>query len=115
MSAVSTGVDASVPDGTTDYVPMRKGAAFDPKKPHISETPMTWSNWWKHVNWINTYFIAILPLMGFIATYWVPLKLNTAIFSLVYYFHTGLGITAGEFLFQDVHPPLMGFPRTFQY
>ena len=96
MSARSTGVDAPIPDGTTEYVPLRS-KGYDLKKPHISESPMTWSNWYKHVNWINTYFIVIVPLMGLISSYWVPLQLSTAIFAVVYYFNTGLGITAGEF------------------
>lgn len=30
-----------------------------------------------------------------VSTYWVPLNLYTAIWSCIYYFWTGLGITAG--------------------
>lgn len=30
-----------------------------------------------------------------ISTYWVPLQFKTAVWSVVYYFNTGLGITAG--------------------
>lgn len=26
---------------------------YDPKKPHIADTPMTRKNWYKHVNWLN--------------------------------------------------------------
>ena len=97
MSAKSTGVDAApVNDGTTEYIPMRSRGYDMSKKPHISEQPMTWKNWYQHINWINTYFIAIVPLMGLISTYWVPLRLETAIFAVVYYFNTGLGITAGR-------------------
>lgn len=26
---------------------------YDPKKPHITESPITRANWYKHVNWLN--------------------------------------------------------------
>lgn len=86
---------SAFPDGTTDYIPLRSTQKFDPSKVHISELPMTWSNWYKHVNWLNTIFIVFIPLTGFISAYWVPLRFYTAIFAVVYYFNTGLGITAG--------------------
>lgn len=82
------------PDGTTDYKPLRS-AKYDPKKTHISELPMTWSNWHQHINWLNTILIIGVPMMGFIASYWVPLRLNTLLFAVFYYVHCGLGITAG--------------------
>ncbi|KAG8164352.1 hypothetical protein KVR01_006270 [Diaporthe batatas] len=47
-----------VNDGTKDYQPLRS-RQYDLKKPHITETPITWSN------------------------------------CIIYYFNTGLGITAG--------------------
>jgi stearoyl-CoA desaturase (delta-9 desaturase) len=94
MAAVSTGID-SIPDGTTDYVPLRK-SKYDIKKPHISETPITLGNWYKHVNWLNTILIVIIPIIGIISAYWVPAQKNTLIFAFVYYFYTGLGITAGK-------------------
>ncbi len=87
---------AAFPDGTTDYKPLRAGAGHDASKVHIADTPMTWSNWHKHVNWLNTTLIIIIPMIGFISAYWVPLQFYTAIFAVVYYFNTGLGITAGK-------------------
>ncbi|CAI6090028.1 hypothetical protein V2G26_006482 [Clonostachys chloroleuca] len=98
---MSTSVPAAAqakafPDGTTDYKPLRGSAAkADLNKVHISDQPMTWSNWHQHVNWLNTTFIVFIPILGLISCFWVPLKLNTAIFSVVYYFNTGLGITGG--------------------
>lgn len=65
------------------------------KGPHISELPFTWQNWHQHVNWLNTYFVVFVPLMGFVGAYWTPLHLYTAIFSVFYYAVTGIGITAG--------------------
>jgi stearoyl-CoA desaturase (delta-9 desaturase) len=65
------------------------------KKPHISETSVTWTNWHKHANWLNIIFILGIPMSGVAATAWVPLRWPTAIWAIVYYFLTGLGITAG--------------------
>lgn len=82
------------PDGTTDHIPLRK-KNYDIRKPHITEQPITWSNWYQHVNWLNTTFIIVIPLAGLISSYWVPLQTKTAIFTVAYYFFAGLGITAG--------------------
>lgn len=81
-------------DGTKDYKPLRS-SKYDIKKPHITEFPITWGNWYKHVNWLNTTFIIFIPLIGLISTYWVPLQFKTALFAVFYYFNAGLGITAG--------------------
>ncbi len=56
---------------------------------------MTMKNWHKHINWLNTTLILIIPFMGMVGSYWVPLQFNTLVFAVVYYFNTGLGITAG--------------------
>jgi len=66
-----------------------------PEKPHIQDTPMTWSTWWKHVDWLNVYFIIVIPMMGCYWAWYTPLQTKTAIWSIVYYFNTGIGITAG--------------------
>jgi len=99
---------AAFPDGTTDFKPLR-GKQYDIRKPHITEQPITIKNWYKHVNWLNTTFIILTPLAGLISTYWVPLQWKTALFAVIYYFHTGLGITAGR----TPHPlPLWPFRPT---
>ncbi|KAF2673471.1 putative stearic acid desaturase [Microthyrium microscopicum] len=64
-------------------------------KPHITDTPITWANWHQHVNWLNCVFIIGIPLSGCIAAIWTPLKWQTALWAVIYYFCTGLGITAG--------------------
>ena len=66
-------------------------------KVHIADTPLTRGNWHKHVNWLNTFFILGIPLYGCIQAFWVPLRLSTAIWAVLYYFFTGLGITAGMY------------------
>jgi hypothetical protein len=81
-------------DGTTDYQPLRSGA-HDLKKPHITDQPMTWRNWYQHLDWLSIYFIIVVPISGLIASTQVPLRLYTGIFAVVYYVMCGSGITAG--------------------
>ncbi|KAB8237673.1 hypothetical protein ETB97_008006 [Aspergillus alliaceus] len=69
--------------------------AGDIKKVHISETALTRSNWHKHVNWLNVIFIIGIHLYGCVQAFWVPLQTKTVIWTIIYYFFTGLGITAG--------------------
>lgn len=105
-SSAAQPVEATAfPDGTTEYKPLRANKTLDAKKPHISDEPMTMKNWHRHINWLNTTFILFVPLCGLISTYWVPLQYKTAIWAVVYYFNTGLGITAGMFR------PLSSSPR----
>ncbi|KAK2591275.1 stearoyl-CoA 9-desaturase [Conoideocrella luteorostrata] len=69
--------------------------AHGEKKSHITEMPITWGNWYQHIDWLSVFFIIIIPLMGFVAAYFCPLQCATAIFAVIYYFNTALGITAG--------------------
>lgn len=70
-------------------------SSTESSKVHIADIPATWRNWPKRVNWLNVFFIVGIPLYGCIQAFWVPLQLKTAIWAFVYYFSTGLGITAG--------------------
>ncbi|KAJ5725194.1 uncharacterized protein N7483_006551 [Penicillium malachiteum] len=65
------------------------------QKLHITEQPITLSNWHRHVNWINTSLILVVPIFGCIAAFFTELKPVTAAWAILYYFWTGLGITAG--------------------
>lgn len=69
----------------------------DTKKVHIADTQMTRANWYKHVNWLNVFLIIGIPIYGCVQSLWVPLQLKTAVWAVIYYFFTGLGITAGKF------------------
>src|SRR5262249_13660787 len=90
MSSESSEATAAQAPGTKTF-----NAKNDPRKPHITDLPITWDNWYQHVNWLNLYFIGGIPLIGCIAAIWTPLRLETAIWAVLYYFYTGLGITAG--------------------
>jgi stearoyl-CoA desaturase (delta-9 desaturase) len=81
-------------DGTKDYKPLRS-TKQDSRKPHITDSPITSANWYKHVNWLNCTLILFIPLLGCIGAYFTPLQYKTALFAIFYYFNTGLGITAG--------------------
>jgi len=81
-----------------------RNKSYDPKKQHITETPITKSNWYKHVNWLNVTLIVGIPLYGMVQAWWVPLQMKTLVFSVLYYFATGLGITAGK-----LHPFRVSF------
>lgn len=65
------------------------------KKPHITELPMTWRNWYQHLDWLSIYFIIVVPISGLVAATQVSLRLYTGIFAVVYYVMCGSGITAG--------------------
>lgn len=51
--------------------------------------------WYHHVNWLNMTLIAGIPAAGLVAACWTPLQLPTLAWSILYYYATGLGITAG--------------------
>jgi stearoyl-CoA desaturase (delta-9 desaturase) len=86
------------PSGMAKASEPNRNKKYDPKKPHITEEPITKTNWYKHVNWLNVTLIVGLPIYGLIAAYWTPLQLKTAIWAVAYYFMTGLGITAGKLM-----------------
>ncbi|KAI0313334.1 delta9-fatty acid desaturase [Amylostereum chailletii] len=57
--------------------------------------PITWSNFWRELNYVN---LAVTGIPHLLVLYGVPttnLERTTAMFAALYYFITGLGITAG--------------------
>jgi len=74
-----------------------KDGAVKEKRKHISEQPVTLKNWYKHIDWVNVTFVAIIPFFGLIAAFSTPLLWKTVVWTLFYYFLTGLGITAGTY------------------
>ena len=54
--------------------------------------PITWSNWWSEIYWgQGVALMIVMPLCTFVAAYHTPLCTNTAIWTLVYYFISGIG------------------------
>ncbi|KAH8917053.1 hypothetical protein BT69DRAFT_1355059 [Atractiella rhizophila] len=57
--------------------------------------PITWNNWWKEINVVSTTALTVVPLLAIYGALTTPIQLKTFIWAIVYYFYTGLGITAG--------------------
>ncbi|CAB5375913.1 stearic acid desaturase [Rhizophagus irregularis] len=66
-----------------------------PKRWNIRDDPITWSNWYKHINWLHTPLLIGIPAIGLYGAFTTKLTVYTAIWAVIYYFITGLGITAG--------------------
>ncbi|KAF9733871.1 stearoyl-CoA 9-desaturase [Paraphaeosphaeria minitans] len=94
MSAVDPQT-ISQPSAAASTAESKTNPKHDSKQPHITDTPITRQNWYKHVNWLNCFFILGIPAMGCVAAFWTPLQWKTAVWGVIYYFWTGLGITAG--------------------
>ena len=81
--------------------PQRKGPVSTPNtsnvssKPHITDTVMDSSNWYKHINWLNVTVLLIIPSIATYHAFSTPLMLKTFIWAVSFYFITGIGITAG--------------------
>ncbi|KAK9418032.1 hypothetical protein SUNI508_08461 [Seiridium unicorne] len=62
---------------------------------HISEQPMTLSNWYQHIDWLKMTLLVIIPLFACYGAYFTPLQRPTLIFSVLLHLWAGIGITAG--------------------
>lgn len=92
-------VDASIPDNYVEHV-LRTNKPLP---------PITWSNLAGEVQWISFIAIFIFPIVGFIGAYHTELRWQTAVWSVMYYFLTGLGMCS----FQRVE--LNGFYSQIRY
>jgi len=57
--------------------------------------PITLKNVHKTINWISFFVLTLVPALAFYGAATTPLTWQTAVWCVVYYFYTGLGITAG--------------------
>ncbi|OAL54817.1 hypothetical protein IQ07DRAFT_501530 [Pyrenochaeta sp. DS3sAY3a] len=65
------------------------------KQLHISQQPLTFGNWYKKINWLNSTLVVFIPLAGLYLTTSTPLTRPTLIWTVLYYFLTAFGITGG--------------------
>lgn len=65
------------------------------EKRHIRDEPIKWNNWYKHINWIHTPLLLLTPLIATYGFFTTEIQSKTLIWTIIYYFLTGLGITAG--------------------
>ncbi|TBU23654.1 delta 9-fatty acid desaturase protein [Dichomitus squalens] len=77
--------DANIPDNYVSWT-------IKNQKPR---PPISWDNWWKELNYLTISILTITPAIAIYGAFNVPLRWETAVFSVFYYFVTGLGITAG--------------------
>ncbi|KAI8388844.1 stearoyl-CoA desaturase [Radiomyces spectabilis] len=73
----------------------RKEPVLTTNMPPLFDEPTTLTNFHKHVNWPQSILLLSTPLIGLYGAFTTELKTKTLIFSIIYYFVTGLGITAG--------------------
>jgi len=57
--------------------------------------PITIRNVHKNINWISFIVLTVVPTLALYGAFTTKLTWQTAVWSVVYYFYTGLGITAG--------------------
>jgi stearoyl-CoA desaturase (delta-9 desaturase) len=53
--------------------------------------PITWNNWWKEINTLTFAILTLTPAIAIYGAFTVKLQWQTAVWSVVYYFITGLG------------------------
>jgi len=78
-------IDIDIPDNYVAYT-------LKTQKPL---PPVTWENWYKELNYISFGVLTLTPIIGIVGAFCVKLKWETFLFSILYYYITGLGITAG--------------------
>ncbi len=64
--------------------------------------PITLKNWYKEINVISTLALTLVPMMAFYGAATVEVNTKTVIWSIIYYYFSGLGITAGTLLLNVV-------------
>ena len=68
---------------------------------------MTWSTLLQNIQWISFLALTVTPSLALYGILTTPWNTKTAVWSFIYYFMTGLGITAGQYLPpQDALPVL---------
>jgi stearoyl-CoA desaturase (delta-9 desaturase) len=65
------------------------------KMTSLFDQPVTSKNWTKFVNWPQSILLTATPLIALYGIFTTELTKKTLLFSIIYYFITGLGITAG--------------------
>jgi len=73
--------DANIPDNYVSYT----------LKHQKSLPPISWDNWYTELNWLHVAILAGTPVVGLVGAYYTRLRWETAVWSVVYYYMTGLG------------------------
>lgn len=59
--------------------------------------PIQWKNLLSEIQWVSAIALTITPILAIYGMFTTQLQLKTFIWAAIYYFITGLGITAGEY------------------
>ena len=76
-----TPIDIDIPDNYVSWT----------LKNQKARPPITWDNWWKELNYLSLTILTVTPAIAIYGAMTVPLRWQTAVFSVFYYFVTGLG------------------------
>ena len=52
-------------------------------------------SWYPRIHWINFFILTFVPIISMVGLFTTPLSTQTLRWSIIYYFVTGMGITAG--------------------
>ena len=88
--------DANIPDNYVAYT-LRNA------KPR---PPLSWNNILGELQYVSLAVLTITPTIAIVGSMHTPLKWQTAVFAVLYYFFTGLGITAGAYF--AILPSVLG-------
>ena len=73
--------DANIPDNYVSYTLKHQKAL----------PPVTWENLFENLNWLHVAILGLTPVLGFAGACVTRLRWETAVWSVVYYYMTGLG------------------------
>lgn len=85
-----TAVDEGIPHAKEEWRYVQRTIAATPELP-----PITWRNVHKNINWVSFAVLTVVPALAFYGAATTRLRWQTALWAVLYYFYTGLGITAG--------------------
>jgi len=82
-----------VPATTTET---RRDPLEHVKIPPLIDEKITLSNWHTFLDWKHVIGLGVTPLLALYGLLTTQIQTKTLIWAIVYYFATGLGITAGN-------------------
>ncbi|KZV81110.1 delta 9-fatty acid desaturase [Exidia glandulosa HHB12029] len=88
-------LDAALPPVTTSAQPIPENYVEHILKTTKALPPITLSTLYREINWLSLGILTVSPALAIYGLRTTHLSRQTTIWSIVYYFITGLGITAG--------------------
>jgi stearoyl-CoA desaturase (delta-9 desaturase) len=83
--------DVPLRDNVTDDFDIPDNYVSHTLKTQKSLPPFSWRNISSDLNWLNVAILLLTPIFGIIGACVTKLRWETALFSVVYYYITGLG------------------------